>query len=346
MTLDVLYVQPGFGAPGGVTVDVANLVNGLRVRRHHVRTAGSLQQVVRSLRTQRPSLVHFFGCLPSATTLAAIALPSASRIPTVWTPIFNPIRRHTWSGYGLLRAMEVFDAVAPRTARFVDAVIAATAPEGRYFAGLGARRVEVIPPGVDAPVGRADAARLDEFRSTLGVGSQPLVLIVGRDNSRKALPFGLASFRQLRQYVPSARLLLVGPDRSFSGAVEPGVHCPGWLDARSMSLAYQAADVLFVPSLYEGLPRAVIEAWRWATPVVATDRVGLAPVIDGVGGHVVPYGDVRAAAGALAAMLDDADLTRHLGRRGQEVVLSHYLMPDLVQRTLALYLETVERNGR
>jgi|SRR5579862_8066132 len=341
MTLDVLLVQPGFGARGGVTVDVMNLASGLERRSQRARTAGTFAQLVRELRSPATTLVHVFGCLPSPTIFGAIVLARLRQVPLVWTPIFNPIRRHTWKGYGLLRAMKAFDTVAPHAARFADAVVAATPGEARFFAELGARRVELIPPGVDPPAAPAGARALATFRAALGLGPGPLVLTVGRDNSRKALPFGLAAFAELRTRLPEAELLLVGPDASYPGGAQDGVSCPGWLDDESMALAYQAADVLFVPSLYEGLPRAVVEAWRWRTPVVATDRVALAATIDGVGGRVVPYGNVGDAASALAALLREPDARRAFGDGGRRLVESSFLMPALVDRTVELYEDLV-----
>lgn len=336
MTMDVVLVQPGYGERGGVTVDVANLAAGLERHRFCARPVSSLAQLRHELRSPSRKLVHVFGCLPSPTIFGAMAIARLRRAKLVWTPIFNPIRAHTWNGYGVLRAMQAFDTVAPHAARFADAVIAATTPEAEFFARLGAARVELIPPGVEALRPAASRAELDAFRGAVGVGRGPLVLTVGRDNSRKALPFGLAVFDRLRDRLPEAELLLVGPDRTFSGGRD-GVRCAGWLDQAAIALAYQAADVLFVPSLYEGLPRAVIEAWQWATPVVATDRVGLATTIEGVGGRIVPYGDVALAAETLAALLDDRGEAMRLGCGGRRLVETTYLMPKLVDLTVALY---------
>ncbi|HZT85471.1 MAG TPA: glycosyltransferase family 4 protein [Gaiellaceae bacterium] len=342
MTLDVLLVQPGFGERGGVTVDVLNLAEGLKGANHHARTAGSFKRLVSELSSRTPSVVHVFGCLPSPTIFGAMALARLRRIPLVWTPIFNPIRPQTWRGYGLLRAMQAFDLVAPHAARWVDAVIAAMPREARLFEARGAKRVELIPPGVDPPEPPASEEALSSFRSSVGLKAGPVVLVVGRDNSRKALPFGLESFARLRRRVPDAQLLLVGPDSSFSGARQPGVVCPGWLEAASMPLAYQASDVLFVPSLYEGLPRAVIEAWRWGTPAVATDRVALAPMIADGAGRVVAYGNPTEAASALESLLSDREDRERFGRVGERHVVSRFLKARLTTRTIALYRELSE----
>jgi glycosyltransferase involved in cell wall biosynthesis len=145
--------------------------------------------------------------------------------------------------------------------------------------------------------------------------------------------------------MPTAELLLVGPDPNFRDAEMPGVLCPGWLDSEEIALAYQAADVLFVPSLYEGLPRAVIEAWRWGTPVVATDRVALASTIEGVGGRVVPYGDSTLAAAALLELLQNQSTRQLLGAGGQRLAGTAFLMSRLAEETLALYIDVVSTRG-
>jgi glycosyltransferase involved in cell wall biosynthesis len=103
--------------------------------------------------------------------------------------------------------------------------------------------------------------------------------------------------------------------------------------------------VLFVPSLYEGLPRAVIEAWRWGTPVVATDRVALASTIEGVGGRVVPYGDSTLAAAALLELLQNQSTRQLLGAGGQRLAGTAFLMSRLAEETLALYIDVVSTRG-
>ena len=340
---EVIFVQPGFGDRGGVTADVVNLLEGSRAHGIDGVAVGNLTELRAALRSRRRAVVHVFGCIPSATIFGAIALARARRIPLVWTPIFNPIRPTTWAGYGLLRAMELFDRVAPYAARLADAVIAATAAEADYFRSIGGRRVEVIPPGVDPPARAATRAQLRSFRTRLGLGDDPVVLTVARDNSRKALPFGHAVFAALRRTIPDSRHLLVGPDRTYARAADPGVVCPGWLDQSEIALAYQAGDVLFVPSLYEGLPRAVIEAWRWATPVVATDRVALAPLIDGRGGLVAPYGDVDRASRALVRVLADREAAASFGSNGRSLVEAEFLMPELTTRTVEVYRQVSAR---
>lgn len=336
MKLEVVIVHSGWPKPGGVTVDVRGLVSGLILRGHEAVVAQDLRVLGRKLTSRPGALVHVFSCLPSPTIVGAMAAARAGSRALVWTPVFHPSRRRTWRGYGLRRVMELFDAIAPRAACIPDAVIAATEAEADYFRRVGARHVELIPPGVSEPSHAKNEHEVEDFRSRVGLNGGPTVLTVARDNSRKALPFGIESFRALRRRHPDAELLMVGAEADCWRR-EEGVRCTGWLDPGMVELAYRSADVLFVPSLYEGLPRAVIEAWSFALPVVATNRVALAPTIDAVGGQIVQYGNPGEAADALSSILADAHLARRYGNAGRELVQERFCLNRSVELTEALY---------
>lgn len=333
-TLPVSLVFSGEGV-GGVTVDIQQLERGIQRHGQHAVVVGGLREL-RDVLKAGPHIVHVFGCLPSAATFGSMALAKVRGLPLVWTPVFHPSRPGSWKGYGFLRIMQGFDLVAPRVARFADAVIAATEQEAAYFRRLGARRTEWIPPGVAPPERGTRPNEIAAFRRRSGIEPGPVILVVGRDNSRKALPFGMSVFRELRASWPDAQMLLVGPGERYVPATR-GIHSLGWLDRAELDLAFRAADVLFVPSLYEGLPRVVIEGWSYSLPVVTTDRVALAPLVGRTGKAVVPYGDVRTAASTLRAILLDTDAAARIGAAGRATVAEHFLLEDVVRRTAMLY---------
>jgi glycosyltransferase involved in cell wall biosynthesis len=310
----VVVVHHRAGRPGGVSVDVEQLHGGLTGRGWDVSVAGSTASLARMLRKRRRPLVNVFGCVPSATIFGSLAYARLHGCPLVWTPIFHPSRSRTWDEYGVLRAMRVFDLAAPSAARLVDTVVAETEEEAAFFLSRGASRAEVLPPAVPPPPPAAVPA--DELRGArlrLGLADGPVVLVVGRDNSRKALPFALAVHRRLRSLVPDAQLLLAGAGRA---SPEPGVVSTEWLEPPELERVYALADVLFVSSLYESFSRAVPEAWRHELPVVVTDRVGLAPLVDrSHAGRVTPYGDVEHAVATLRDVLDAPGTLGAAGRR-------------------------------
>ena len=98
------------------------------------------------------------------------------------------------------------------------------------------------------------------------------------------------------------------------------------------------ADIVVLPSLYEGLPLAAIEALAAGRPMVATAVDGTPEVIvDGQTGLLVPAGDVSALAGALTTALRDPSLRRRLAQAGREHVLQFFSEERQVTRTEALY---------
>jgi glycosyltransferase involved in cell wall biosynthesis len=88
---------------------------------------------------------------------------------------------------------------------------------------------------------------------------------------------------------------------------QPGVriHRLGPSDPRLLDLQQQA-DVFCLPSYGDAAPWAVLEAMACGTPVLST-RVGGIPDMldDGQAGVLTPYGDPRALAEALGALLED-----------------------------------------
>lgn len=366
MSGHVVLVPLGLGAVGGFTVDVRQLANGLTERGHTVTVVGvasagtgfpgldrrvellrleparprrlaarlSVGFGIRRVLRERPdALVQVFSCLPSYITFASLLAARRTGHPLVWYPSMHPARRAMWSGGGLQRGMRVFDRIAPRAARHVDAVAVNTEVEADYFRTLGARHVEVLPPAVaDDPV--LPAAAADAFRARLGIGAAPLVVIVAlRAERRKGLDYALASFREVRRELPSARLVVVGID----GAPAEGVEYAGRVSDDDLVAALRTADVVFVPSLYEAFSRIVIEAWQQATPVVVTSGVALAPTVAEAGGPVVPYGDVHTASTELARLLADPAAARQLGVVGRGLVEERFVLPVVLDRYEDLY---------
>ena len=369
MSAPVVIVPGGIGGTGGLSIDVHNLAQGLSDRGREVFLAGAdlddpayatvgraqfepLRRVGphraaalfglqlglrRKLRSHPGAIVHAFGCMPSYLTLAALVGARLERMPVVWTPMFHPLRARVWNRRTALWPMRAFDAVAPRMAILADAVGAATEAEAAVFRRAGARRVKFLPPVVEhAPV--LPDREAEAFRAVAGVGDAPLVVVIAsRDEPRKGLEFGWASFARARERVDDARLAVVGLDRP-SRPLPEGAVSLGRVGESTLVQALRAADVVFVPSLFEAFSRVVIEAWQQATPVVVSDGVALSPTVaDHLGGRVVPYGDADAAATALSALLTDRELAHECGRRGRSLVTGRYELDVLLDAVEDLY---------
>jgi glycosyltransferase involved in cell wall biosynthesis len=197
----------------------------------------------------------------------------------------------------------------------------------REVAGPGhAERVHVVTMGVDA----------DHFRRRTGYPGGRRVLAVGRLVEKKGFRHLLEAAALLQAQAPLDALAIVGDgplrDELHARADELGldgvVEWLGARDAAGVRDELERADVLAVSAVVaqdgdrDMLPLIVGEALAMEVPVVASDMVGLPEVVMPPWGRLVPPGDARALADALAEVLARPVAERvEVGQAGREFVV-------------------------
>lgn len=232
--------------------------------------------------------------------------------------------------------------------RRVDWVVAISDPIRRILiaAGVEARRISVIPSGVDLERFCAgDDVRTHMRQDTLRLQSDDLaVLLVGALVDRKGHAVLLHAARRLAQRGLRPVYVFCGDGQGRRALEEltatvgltERVRFLGWCPDVAPLLA--AADVVVVPSLHEGLGVAALEAMAAARPVIASRIGGLAEVvIDGETGWLVPPGDAGALAAALEAALRDAGESKRRGTAARVRVTRHFGMDRMGADNEALY---------
>jgi glycosyltransferase involved in cell wall biosynthesis len=199
---------------------------------------------------------------------------------------------------------------------------AAVAEEVVDVLGADPARVRAVHHGVP-PLAPAGASG-DPLR--LPAGTERYVLSVGTAEPRKDLPGLVRAFDAVAGERPDVALVLAGPDGWGTAALDAAVAAAhfrdrivrtGWVDDDTRSRLLRGAALLAYPSVYEGFGFPPLEAMVAGVPVVAT-RAGALPEVLGDAATLVPVGDADALAGALEAVLDDAEVGRELVRRGTE----------------------------
>jgi glycosyltransferase involved in cell wall biosynthesis len=217
--------------------------------------------------------------------------------------------------------------------------------------GFPAARVGVIHNGIDpGPEPTADARV--RARQTLGLRADDLVIgTAARLDPVKDFTTLLTAFREVRDAVPAAKLVILGdgPERDHLTAARAALG----LDA-DVTLAGHRADVrellpgfdVFVnSSTSEGISLTILEGMAAALPVVAT-RVGGTPEIieEGRTGALVRPRDPKELAGLLLALLGDPTARAVLGRRGRTRVLAHFTIERMVAEYVAQYARAAGRH--
>jgi UDP-glucose:(heptosyl)LPS alpha-1,3-glucosyltransferase len=207
--------------------------------------------------------------------------------------------------------------------------------------GIARERLPIIYNAIDHDVFSPELrAHRDRTRRDAGIAAGAVVfLFVGSGYARKGAGVAIRALAQVRG---PAHLVIVGKDRhagryrALADSLRVGsrVTFVGALpDPRAW---YGAADAFVLPSLYEPLSNAVLEAMACALPVITSRRCGAGELVAAHGaGTVCDARDVEAVAAAMNGLLDPA-LRERQGAAARDAVLP--LTPRaMTDRLLALY---------
>jgi sugar transferase (PEP-CTERM/EpsH1 system associated) len=214
-----------------------------------------------------------------------------------------------------------------------------------------ARKVTTIRNGVDVErFGRHDRAAA---RRALGLDDHWVVTgTVGRLDPIKGQRGLIQAFATVAARCREARLVVAG-DGPCRGELEGTVAALGLGDRvqllgarRDVPVVLAALDVFVLPSIGEGMSNTVLEAMASGLPVVAT-RVGGNPelVEPGVNGCLVPAGDERALAEAIAMYGDDAHLRTLHGKASRDRAAGRFELGRMCSSYENLYAECLTRRG-
>ncbi|HEU4515261.1 MAG TPA: glycosyltransferase family 4 protein [Nocardioidaceae bacterium] len=316
----------------------------MRERISPVHDALACFELVRLIRREKFTVVHTH--CSKAGFIGRVAARIAG-VPVV-VHTFHILAAHEGLGRGTRLVYRILErcvrrfahkyvAVAPRVAR--EAVEQKIAPPGD---------VVVVPSAVDLDGIPVTAA--PEVRQELGVPHDaPLVGTVGRIVAQKCPLDFVRMCATIHAERPDVRFVMVGDATLESADLEsetrreaerlgvPVIFTGFRPDAPRVAAAF---DVYVVPSLYEGLGRAVTEAMASARPVVATAVNGVPDLVaPGITGLLAAPRDPEGLAAAVLWMLDNPEQASRMGVQGREMVRSHFARAVMCNALDELYCE-------
>ena len=226
----------------------------------------------------RPGLAHRRGhlweqlVLPLAARGARLILSPANTAPlasgrnAVYVHDLAPFHEPAWFGraygtwhrFGLLR-------IAAR-ARLVLVPSEFVSRELQKLLGVEPDRIRIVPPAAASHFSPAAGPRPTALDG-------PYVLALGTPSARKNLELLDRMASQLRE--AGLEVVVAGAGRSYLQKSAAGARRLGYVEERDLPALYAHAEVLAMPSLYEGFGLPCIEAMACGTPVVAADRAAL-----------------------------------------------------------------------
>lgn len=269
-----------------------------------------VRRLTRHLKRQRPRLLLSF--LFHANFVGRVAARWAG-VPTV------------------LSGIRVAEGGAPwhcrldrMTSRFVDRYVCVSQAVAAFSArsGLPADRLLVIPNGVEtARFEQAEPLDLAELGLEPG---RRAITYVGRLDRQKGTAELLEHAPAWTELLPDHDLLLVGTGptagklRGLARRVGIGdrVHFAGWRD--DVPRILRASDLFVLPSRWEGMPNALLEAMAAGLPVVATDVEGVRELLGPAASEqVVAPADWLGLSNRIVELAGDRERASRLGRANQ-----------------------------
>jgi len=289
------------------------------------------------LRRLRPDLVHSH--LLPADMYTAAALRLLPRPRPGWLATVHSVR--PWRN-GRQRALA---EVGYRRAQALVGV-SAEVKSVLEAARLQGPALHCIECGVAVAEFRLNPEDAGHLRRELGLeGAGPVVGAVGRLSPEKGHRYLIDACAALLTRLPKLHLVLVGDGPARAALESEAARLPFgrclFLGSRPDAARLLALmDVVCLPSLYEGLPLALLEAMAAGKPVVASAVGGVPGVVsDGEHGLLVPPADPRALAEAIARLAEHPALAAALGAQAQARVLANYDVDRMNARYRALYAE-------
>ena len=300
----------------------------------------ALLELWKILSAERPDVVH------THSSKAGILGRLAARLAGV------PVVVHTFHGFGfhdrqrpLVRRLYV--ALERLCAALSTRLVFVSKANIEYAARHGLVKPEdavLIRSGVklaELPAA-TDAVAL---KTSVGIGMhKPVVVSIGNLKPQKNAGDFVSAAAKVLERVPDARFVFIGdgPERArlqaraFALGLNDKLYFLGWRRDAAQWLA--AARVFAMTSLWEGLPRALVEALKSGVPAVCYAADGVVDVLqDGANGFVVPPGDVDGLADRVARLLEDEPLRRKLGAAAAASIGPEFDIDRMVLQQAELY---------
>jgi poly(glycerol-phosphate) alpha-glucosyltransferase len=220
--------------------------------------------------------------------------------------------------------------------------------EVRAIRSLGLRNpIALIPNGIDVP----DSSVTADRPTYLPNDGRRTLLFVGRIHPKKGLKELVQAWAAVHAAAPAVaegwRLVIAGWDDgdhlhdllhlTTSLKLEDKIVFPGPLYGREKHAALIHADAFILPSLSEGLPMSVLEAWSYGAPVFMTDECNLGEAFEEGAAIRIENDPVLLARALAKGLASEPPILRQIGDKGRLLVTRRYTREAVTAQYLELY---------
>lgn len=273
-------------------------------------------------------------------------------VTTIHHPITSDLQialnaANNWRERAFIRRWHSFLTMQKKVARQLHNVVTVSERSREDIAAA----FDMQPAGISLVYNGIDT---DEFRPMPEVSRQPfrIMATASADAPLKGVRYLLEAVAELIPRYPQLELLMVGKPKANGDteqlieALNIGGHIRfvSGIATEQLVRYYAEAQVVVVPSLYEGFGLPAGEAMACGVPVVSTDG-GALPEVVGKAGIQVPVKDAKAIATAVAALFDDEDRRQQLGAEGRARILELFCWKRAAGQMTDYYQQVIEKQS-
>ena len=268
-----------------------------------------------------------------------------------------PVIIHTYHGFGFNKVQRPWVRIAfiladKVTARLSQALVFVANANRQEAKSLGIGRPEqyvLIRSGIKKPSHISPDQRA-QLKKNLGIPfDAPLVTTIGPFKPQKNLIDFIRLAKSVYDLEPSARFLIIGDGEERPAyerlrkelGLEDKLFMPGWrMDAENL---LAVSEVFAMTSLWEGLPRSLVEAMSLGLAVACYETDGITDLVrDGENGFLFKQGEIEPMARQINRVLKDEGMRRHVGQAATASVGKEFDIDQMVHQQEALYTDLLK----
>jgi len=234
-------------------------------------------------------------------------------------------------------ALNLLEIVSARSADQIVSLGPGNTHEILDFLGVNRDKIREIPNGVD--VDSFEPKPTDEYRDIGGEHDYTIVSISSL-SEHKGVDLLIDAIGELSDEL-DLQLVVVGDgpqrDRLEQSAMGYPVEFVGRVDEDELPYYYSLGDIFCLPTLGEGMPLAILEAFACGTPVLSTETGSIPDIVTPETGRLVAPGSAAALADGIRQLLtsDLGSMSDHC----RSLARNQYSWDVTVERTVELYRE-------
>lgn len=233
-------------------------------------------------------------------------------------------------------ARKFYEKIALKNADFIFAYSEYSKNEIINFYGIDSDRIHVIKNATDT---NHFKSMKSSIRTKLGLDGDFVILTMGT-SKRKGFPLLASAVEQLSKNNLKIKLLVIGVSETEKisvlkkySKIKDNLVFLETIPHHSMPLYYNSCDLFALPTVYEGIPKSLIEAMSCGKPVLTTRVCGIPEIVkDGVNGLLVDPNNLMQLKQKISYALNNEKTCNQIGKQARRDALQKYTWEKFAER--------------